>query len=173
MNGDSAQVMPPIAPDPRAELARRGEDAYGAGTSLHQAAAAAAQAGDGDFLLDYIRVLEAEQESEPADLSWLSPQWQGSAKNAVRRLEVICQLFPDLFVAMLVAMATHQSAPRAALAKVFKQFHPEAQHLTPADLEGLLTSIWNGGRQAFDAVLRTRKSGNKGAVALSWVKEDL
>jgi hypothetical protein len=53
-----------------------------------------------------------------------------------------------------------------------KQFRRDLDDLSPADITALLTSIWNGGKQGFEATLRSRRKGDRKAAAMSWVKND-
>lgn len=145
---------------------------YADGANAAEVEQMAAAAGDCEYLLARVRQLEAEREYASVQVPWLSPTRQGSAKDSLKRIGAICQAFPDLFSAMLVVVATHQNAPREALATTLRQLRPDAAELTQADVEGLLTSILNGGRQAYEAVLRTRKSQKRPAAPLSWVKSD-
>jgi hypothetical protein len=48
----------------------------------------------------------------------------------------------------------------------------DAESLSPEDLQGLLTAALNGGRQGFDAVLRTRKGGERKSVSIPWGSKD-
>ena len=132
----------------------------------------AAQAGDCEYLLAHIRFLKADRESAWFDVPWLAPSHRVSAKDALKRIKSICGLCPDLFSAMALTVSTHQGVPREALAAAIKNFRADAAAYTQEDLVGLLTSIWNGGKQGFDAVLRTRKNAERKAPALSWVKDD-
>jgi hypothetical protein len=145
---------------------------YAGAANAAEAEQQAADAGDGQYLLARVRQLEAEREHASVQVPWLAPNHQGSAKDSLKRIGVICQAFPDLFSAMLVVLATHQGAPREALAATVRQLRPDAAELTQADIEGLMTSILNGARQSFDAVLRTRKSAKRPAAPLAWVKND-
>jgi hypothetical protein len=156
----------------RNAVERLASERYGAGTTAAEVEELAAAAGDCEYLLARIRQLEAEREHASVQLPWLSPSRPGSAKDALKRINAICLAFPDLFSAMFVVVATHQGAPRDALAATLRQLRPDVAELTQADVEGLLASILTGGRQAFEAVLRTRKSGKRAAAPLSWVKND-
>jgi len=156
----------------RSMVERLATERYAAGANAAEVEQLAAAAGDCEYLLARVRQLEAEREHASVQVPWLSPTRQGSAKDSLKRIGAICQAFPDLFSAMLVVVATHQSAPREALATTLRQLRPDAAELTQADVEGLLASILNGGRQAYDAVLRTRKSQKRPAAPLNWVKSD-
>jgi len=156
----------------RSTVERLAAERYSAGSNAAEVEQLAAAAGDCEFLLARVRQLEAERDYASVQVPWLTPNRQGPAKESLKRIGAICQAFPDLFSAMLVVAATHQSAPRDALAATLRQLRPDAAELTQADVEGLLTSILNGGRQAYDAVLRTRKSQKRPAAPLSWMKSD-
>jgi hypothetical protein len=156
----------------RNTVERLATERYAAGTNAAEVESLAAAAGDCEYLLARIRQLEAERDHASVQLPWLSPTRPASAKDALKRINAICQAFPDLFSAMLVVVATHQGAPRDALAATVRQLRPDAAELTQADVEGLLASILNGARQSFDAVLRTRKSGKRAPAPLAWVKND-
>ena len=156
----------------RNSVERLAAERYAGAASARAVEQLAADAGDCEYLLARIRQLDAEREYASTQVPWLSPGRQGPAKDALKRIGAICQAFPDLFSAMLVVVATNQGAPREALAATLRQLRPDAAELTQADIEGLLTSIVNGGRQSFDAVLRTRKSTKRPAAPLAWVKSD-
>jgi hypothetical protein len=105
-------------------------------------------------------------------LEWLLPGHRATPADALQRLQAICQGHPDLFSAMLTALATHQSVPREVLAKAIKQFRPDLDPYSREDVQGMLVAIWNGGKSGFDAVLRTRANApKKVGGGLSWVKE--
>ena len=57
------------------------------------------------------------------------------------------------------------------LAAAVKQFRRDTDSLTQADVTGLFTALLNGGRQGFDTVLRTRRSGDRKPTPPSWVKD--
>jgi transposase len=156
----------------RSAVEQLASERYSSGSNAAQIEELAVAAGDCEYLMARIRQLDAEREHASVQLPWLSPTRSGSAKEALKRINAICQAFPDLFSAMLVVVATHQSAPREALAATVRQLRPDAAELTQADVEGLLASIVTGGRQAFDAVLRTRKSAKRTTAPLAWVKND-
>ncbi|MFY9511895.1 MAG: hypothetical protein WAQ05_13080 [Rubrivivax sp.] len=94
------------------------------------------------------------------------------ARAALRRIEQICTEQPTLFTAMFAVLATHPGVPRAQLAQAIKQFRRDAEPYAIEDVMGLLTAITNGAQQAFDAVLRTRRGGERKAVALPFVRPD-
>lgn len=145
---------------------------YPNGSSAAEVEEMALAAGDCEYLIARVRQLEAERVQASLEPQWLSPSRHGPAKDALKRINTICKAFPDLFGAMFVTLATHQSVPRDTLAATIRQLRADAAELTQEDVEGLLVSILNGGRQSFDAVLRTRKSAKRPATPLSWVKSD-
>lgn len=112
----------------------------------------------------------AEAGREP-DLDWLAPNHRAAPADALVRIRRLCELHPDLHGAVLAVMATHPAVPREILAAALKQFRRDADALSQDDVMGLLTALWNGGRQAFDTVLRTRKTAERRAAALPWVAD--
>jgi hypothetical protein len=84
----------------------------------------------------------------------------------------MCEQFPDLHDAMLSVVATHQGIARPRLAAALQQFRPELRAMPPQDVLSLVNGLLNGGRDAFDAVLRTRKSSERRASALPFVRPD-
>jgi len=59
------------------------------------------------------------------------------------------------------------------LAMAIKQFRRDADTLSNEDMVSLLVSVVNGGNQAFEAVLRTRKSSErKTSAALPWGRDE-
>lgn len=110
--------------------------------------------------------------TDPAgDVAWALPGQHGSPAEALARIGALCAGIPDAFGAMLAVLATHQGIAREILAAAIHQFRPELADLTRDDLLALLTSICNGGRPGFDAVLRSRRKGDRKAAALPWVKD--
>lgn len=69
---------------------------------------------------------------------------------------------------LLAVQLTHAAVSRELLALAIKQFRRDAESLSSEDLQGLLAAAMNGGRQGFDAVLRTRKGGERQPVSLPW-----
>ena len=92
--------------------------------------------------------------------------------GSLGRVKAICAQTPDLFQATFIVLATHQSVPRDILAAAIKQFRPELNSLTQDDVVGLLTALWNGGKQGFDTVLRTRRGAPRSAAAHPWASAD-
>lgn len=107
-----------------------------------------------------------------ADLSWMAPAAAGDPRAALQRIEAICAMQPTLFGAMFTVLATHPGVPRAQLAQAVKQFRRDADPYPLEDLMGLMTALCNGAQQAFDAVLRTRRGGERKAAALPFVRPD-
>lgn len=114
---------------------------------------------------------QVEDDGDDA-LAWLRPGHRAAPAEALARIQQLCAAWPDLYAAMLLALATHQELPRDMLAAAIKQFRPDLDVYTREDVVSLLTAIWNGGKSGFDAVLRTRaNSPKKGVGGFSWVKE--
>jgi len=106
------------------------------------------------------------------DAEWTLPGRPSSPALALARIGVICAGTPDLFSAMFAVLGTHQSVSREILALAIKQFRPDTADLGRDDVAALLTSIWNGGKPGFDAVLRSRRRGErKGGAPLPWASE--
>jgi len=117
--------------------------------------------------------MEPGNEPPAPDLAWMSPGPAGDPRAALARIGLICDMHPTLFGAMFAVQATHPAVPRALLAVAVKQFRRDADAYPVEDVMGLLTSISNGAQQAFDAVVRTRRGGErKVAVALPFVRPD-
>ena len=102
------------------------------------------------------------------DVKWLAPSYRPAPAEALDRIQQICAMQPDLFGAMWCVMATHQGVPNDILAAALKQFRRDAEVLTREDVTGLMVALTNGGRQGFDAVLRTRRNAPRSASALPW-----
>jgi len=118
-----------------------------------------------------LSVEAAPAASEGSELAWLTPRDHGTPAQALARIRVLCQQFPDLHSALLAVLATHQGLAREILGVAVKQFRRDLDDLSPADVASLLTSLWNGGKQGFEATLRSRRKGDRKA-AMSWVKSD-
>ena len=112
-----------------------------------------------------------ELEGTGRPLAWLAPNHRSEPAEALARIRDICELMPELFAAMFAVLATHQGVPREILAAAIKQFRRDTDALTADDVTGLLTSILTGGRHGFDAVLRSRKKGERKVIATPWVKD--
>ena len=106
-------------------------------------------------------------------IDWLAPGQPVNARDALHRIERICGLYPNLFGAMFCVAATHPGVPREQLARAIKQCRPDTEAFSVQDVVGLLTALNTGAHEGFDAVLRSRKKGERRAVGLSaWVKTD-
>jgi hypothetical protein len=106
------------------------------------------------------------------DLRWLLPGQHGLPAEVLPRIQFICAQQPDLFAAMFLLLATHQGLPRDILAAATKQCRSDVDDLTREDVVGLYTSILNGGKQGFDAVLRSRRKAERKTGGFgAWVKE--
>ena len=105
-------------------------------------------------------------------LRWFLPGQHGTPGEVLPRIQFVCQNQPDLFSAMLLLLATHQGLPREILAAATKQCRSDLDDLTREDVVGLYTALLNGGRQGFDAVLRSRRKGERKTGGFgAWVKE--
>lgn len=107
---------------------------------------------------------------EQDPLAWYSPGQHGTPAQALARIRSICAHVPELYGAMFAVLGAHQGVPREMLAAAIQQCRADAAAMPRADVVALLTSIWTGGREGFDAVLRSRKKGERKA-GLGWVKE--
>ena len=112
-------------------------------------------------------------EQPDADLSWLSPSHRAKPALALSRIAAICQQVPDLYAALATVQATHQGLPRELLARAIKQHRSDTDPYSHADVAGMLTALWNAGRDGFEAVQRTRKTNQRvaSAAALPWGKD--
>ena len=104
----------------------------------------------------------------PSDVHWVSPGQQGTPTQALKRLEFICRMSPDLHACVLAALGTHQAVPRGVLAAAILQFRGDIGDLTRDDVVGLITALWNGGKQGFDAVLRSRRTKDRKTASFPW-----
>lgn len=112
------------------------------------------------------------QDELAAQLEWLHPSHRPSPADALLRIRWLCTQHTDLFSAMFAVLATHQAVPREILAAAVRQCRRDAESLSQADVAGLFTALLNGGRQGFETVLRTRRSGDRKPAVPSWVKSD-
>lgn len=109
----------------------------------------------------------------PAEaLGWLHPGQHGTPAACLQRIRWICEQMPDLYSAALTVVATHQGVPRDQLAAALRQFRPELQVHSAHDVAGMLNGLLNGGKDGFEAVLRTRKTSDRRATSLPFVKPD-
>lgn len=105
------------------------------------------------------------------ELAWMLPGTPQGPAEVLPRVQAVCAAVPDLFAAMFLLLATHQGLPRELLAAATKQFRSDLDDLSRDDVVALYTALLNGGRQGFDAVLRSRRKGERKTGGLSWVKE--
>ena len=110
--------------------------------------------------------------SDSAELAWVTPGVHGTPAQALSRIRALCQQLPDLHSVLLAVLATHQGLAREILGVAVKQFRRDLDDLSPADVASLLTSLWNGGKQGFEATLRSRRKSERKGAALPWVKSD-
>jgi hypothetical protein len=106
------------------------------------------------------------------DLAWLRPDQHGTPAACLQRIRWICEQMPDLYTAVFTVVATHQGVPREQLASALRQFRPELAANTAQDVVGMINGLWNGGKDGFEAVQRSRKSAGRRAVAMPFVKTD-
>lgn len=105
-------------------------------------------------------------------LTWLRPGRHGTPADCLQRIRWICEQVPDLYSAAITVAATHQGVPRDQLAAALRQFRPELQVHSLPDVAGMINGLWNGGKDGFEAVLRTRKTSDRRVGALPFVKPD-
>jgi hypothetical protein len=111
----------------------------------------------------------SELDAAACDAEWVLPATRGTPAQALARIGRLCAGMPDLFSAMFAVLGTHQGVSREILALAIKQCRPDIADLSRDDVVALLTSIWNGGRPGFDAVLRSRRRGSeRSAAVLPW-----
>jgi hypothetical protein len=111
-----------------------------------------------------------DNEGDVLDAEWMLPTTRSTPAQSLARIGCLCAGMPDLFSALLAVLGAHQNVSREILAMAIKQCRPDLADLSRDDVVGLLVSIWNGGRQGFDAVLRSRRrgGGERAAAALPW-----
>ncbi len=102
------------------------------------------------------------------EAAWILPGRQGAPAEALGRIGVICGGMPDLFGALLAVLGTHQAVSVAILAAAVKQFRADLADLSNDDVAALLTAIRNGGIQGFEAVLRSRRKGERKGGGFPW-----
>jgi len=107
-----------------------------------------------------------------ASLQWLLPNQHGDPVTCLQRIRMICLSNPDLFSTLMTVVATHQGVPRERLAAAVQQFRPDLRSFSQEDVVSLFNGLWNGGRSGFDSVLRTRKSGERKAAAMPFIRPD-
>jgi hypothetical protein len=109
------------------------------------------------------------------DMAWMAPGYRATASEALPRIRALCQMHDDLFPAVFVVLASNPGVPRDILAGALRQIRPELQAFSRADVVGMLVAAYNGGRQGFEAVLRTRRQTPGPKVvntALPWASEE-
>jgi hypothetical protein len=112
--------------------------------------------------------MEAEHPGTDS-LAWLAPGYWPAPAEAMARIQAVCKLHAALFSALFTVMATHPALPRELLAAALKTCRRDLDALSRDDVASLMAAIHNGGRQGFDAVLRTRRGAPRGASAVSWM----
>jgi hypothetical protein len=108
------------------------------------------------------------EEEARRDVEWTLPGSRPTPAQARARTGVVCAGTPELFNGVFVVAATHRQVSREILAMAVKQFRPDVADLERDDVAALITAIWNGGRQGFDAVLRSRRRGERKSMPLPW-----
>lgn len=103
---------------------------------------------------------------------WLRPDQHGTPTACLQRIRWICEQMPDLYSAVFTVTATHQGVPREQLAAALRQFRTELQVNTAQDVLGMINGLWNGGKDGFEAVQRSRKVAGRRAAAMPFVKND-
>lgn len=107
------------------------------------------------------------------EIAWLDFSVQPAPSQAMTRIRQLCEMQPDLHRACLLVLATHQSVPRPILAAALQGMRPELRAMSVESVNGLLTALWTGGQQGFEAVLRTRKSPQiRVSAGLPWLNQD-
>lgn len=157
-----------LASDLRAHVQRHYPDADDPAAVEAQALAA----NDSQYLLARLRLAEARHQAESLDLCWMAPGRRSSPRDALQRIKAICGHRASLYDAMLTVVATHPEVSRDVLARAVQQFRSELSSQGPEDVRSLLTAAWVGGREGFDAVLRTRRQADRKAASLPWMAAD-
>jgi len=166
-----ADVPAMSLPELEAALDAMVHERYNQAESDEEADAMALAAQDFDYLQTRIRCLEAALNAANNEVAWIAPAARPTPAQALRRIKAICGRFPDLYSALLVIVATHPAVSRDMLAMAVKQFRKDTEALSPEDVKSLLVSIVNGGNQAFDAILRTRKNADRKSASIPWAKD--
>lgn len=128
----------------------------------------AAMCGDTDYLLARLQLADAERDAALHHVHWMAPGRPCPPKEALSRIKALCSYWPDLYEAGQAVLATHPTVARDLLAKAMRQCRADAEAYSPEDLTSMLIGGWNGGRQGFEAVMRTRKNADRKAAALPW-----
>ena len=129
---------------------------------------AARDSADLEWLDLHTQWLQARLQESQDDAAWIAPTARNPPARTLARIRVLCGMFPDLYSAMFAIAATHVTVPRERLAQAIKQFHPDAAPYSVEDLAGLLVAIVNGGNQAFEAILRTRRGNERKGGGFPW-----
>lgn len=166
-----ADVPAMTLPELEAALDAMVHERYNQAESDEEADGMALAAQDLEYLQTRIRCLEASLSAANNEVTWIAPAARPTPAQALRRIKAICGRFPDLYSAMLVVVATHPAVSRDMLAMAVKQFRKDTEALSPEDVKSLLVSIVNGGNQAFDAILRTRKNADRKSASIPWAKD--
>ena len=114
---------------------------------------------------------EDSPEEVASDVAWIIPGNHGTPAEALARIGVLCQGMPDLFLVLWTIMATHHGLPKELLAMAVLQQRNDVGDLGKEGLVALMTAIVNGGRQGFDAVLRSRRKSERKAAGFPWTRE--
>jgi hypothetical protein len=110
--------------------------------------------------------------TDTGHLDWLAPGQPVAPREALQRIERICAMQPTLFGALMCASVTHPGVPHEHIARALLQFRPDTEGLTLQDVLGLLTASHTGAREAFDAVMRSRRKHDRRSTLAAWVKPD-
>ena len=105
-------------------------------------------------------------------LAWLLPAHHGAPTVCLRRIRWLCEHVVDLHDAMLLVAATHQGIGRDRLAAAMHQFRPDLRSLRTEDVLGLVNGLVHGGRDGFDAVLRSRKTSERRSAPMPFLRPD-
>lgn len=104
--------------------------------------------------------------------TWLLPSGQGDPAACLQRIRWICQNVAELHGALFTVVATHPGVPRDRLAEALRLHRPDLRAHSAADVLSLINGLWNGSRDGFDAVLRTRKNSERKSGGLPFVRPD-
>lgn len=116
--------------------------------------------------------MATETNADDKAWDWLGPRHAASPAEALARIEAACRLHADLSDAAFVVLATHMGLPREVLAAAIKQYRRELDAFSVQDVTGMLHALHNGGRQGFEAVMRTRKGASRPSASLPWGRAD-
>jgi hypothetical protein len=104
--------------------------------------------------------------------TWLLPTRHGDPATCLQRIRWICQNVAELHTAMVTVVATHPGVPRERLADALKLHRPDLRAHSAADVLSLINGLWNGSRDGFDAVLRTRKNSERKGGGMPFLRPD-